>query len=129
MLHADAGKSDGGTLSWLRSPASKVSYHVLVGRSGIVYDVVDPARRAWACGVSSWRGVPNVNDYSLSLAFANRHDGTEPLTPAQVRAAQFVVAEWRAAYPIEAVTTHAAIAPGRKDDPDRIPNFALEDYP
>ena len=58
---------------------------------------------------------------SLGLCFANRNDGTEPLTAEQVLAAQFWIAHWVGAYPsLRAVTTHAAIArpAGRKSDPD-----------
>ena len=43
--------------------------------------------------------------------------------------AHAVIAEWRERYPtIEAVTTHGAVAPGRKSDPSRAVGFRLEDY-
>lgn len=128
VLHADAGRSDAGTVAHIQSPASRVSYHTLIGRDGRRYTFVAPEARAWACGKSVWRGVPDVNDFSLSVALANRHDGTERITVAQVAELQAVIAEWRARFPIEAVTTHAAIAPGRKDDPNRVVGFRLEDF-
>jgi N-acetyl-anhydromuramyl-L-alanine amidase AmpD len=128
VIHADAGRSDGGTVGWVRSPSSKVSYHALIGRDGRIYTFVAPDARAWACGVSSWQGVPNVNDFSLSVALANRHDGTERMTDAQAASLRTVIADWKADWPIEAVTTHAAIAPGRKDDPNRVIGFRLEDF-
>lgn len=128
VIHSDAGKSDKGTLAWLADPESRVSYHYLIGRDGTAYQVVDPKRRAWHAGKSSWKGVSNVNDYSIGLAFANRHDGTEPLTTAQMDVMQAVVEGLAGRYPIEAVVTHAMIAPGRKDDPNRSPGFDLQRY-
>lgn len=128
VLHCDAGKSDLGTLRWLCDPTSKVSYHVLIGRDGVAYQVVDPKRRAWHAGVSEWEGRPNVNDFSLGLCFANRHDHTEMLTGAQISVGKAVIQAWAAAFPIEAVTTHAAIAPTRKTDPLDAPNFWLPEF-
>jgi N-acetylmuramoyl-L-alanine amidase len=129
VLHADASPSEKGTLSWLMDPASKVSYHVLIGRHGGIYRLVPESRRAWHAGVSAWPGIADVNGASLGLSFANRHDGTEALTPLQMASAQSVIAEWRAKYPtIEAVTTHAAVAPGRKSDPLKAVGFRLEDF-
>jgi N-acetylmuramoyl-L-alanine amidase len=129
VLHADAGKSDAGTLAWLQSPVSKVSYHVLIGRAGQVYRLVPESRRAWHAGVSQWDGHTDVNNVSLGLAFANRHDGIEPLTPAQIASARAVVAAWRAKYPgIQAVVTHHDVAPTRKRDPLDSPGFTLSDF-
>lgn len=129
VMHADASPSEAGTLSWFMDPASKVSYHILLGRQGTIYRIVDPSRRAWHAGKSTWPGLTDVNGGSLGLSFANRHDGKEALTPLQIAAAHAVIAEWREAYPtIEAITTHAAIAPGRKTDPLLSVGFDLSDY-
>lgn len=131
VMHSDAGKSDAGTLSWLQSPASKVSYHVLIGRMGQVYRIVDESRRAWHAGVSSWNGFTDVNSVSLGLAFCCRNDDVERLTPLQIAAAREVVRGWREKHPgIQAVVTHASIAmpAGRKTDPERCVGFSLSDY-
>lgn len=130
VLHCDASPRESATLSWCANPKSKVSYHVLVGRDGTCYRLVDDTRRAWAVGVSAWRGVTDVNGVSLSLAFSNRNDGKELLTPAQVISAKEVVANWRQKWLIEDVTTHAVVARpiGRKSDPEKAPNFRIEDY-
>jgi N-acetylmuramoyl-L-alanine amidase len=113
----------------MQDPVSKVSYHVVIGRQGQVYRLVPESRRAWHAGKGQWDGHADVNGCSLGLAFSNRHDGTEALTPLQMASAQSVIAEWRAKYPtIEAVTTHAAVAPGRKTDPLKAVGFRLEDF-
>ena len=128
VLHNDASPKESATLSWCASPKSKVSYHVLVGRDGTCYRLVDDKRRAWAVGVSAWRGVKDVNGVSLNLAWSNRNDGTEPLTETQIAAARQVIADWRAKWQIEDVTTHKIVARpvGRKHDPESAPNFDLE---
>ena len=53
-----------------------------------------------------------------------------PLTPQQIAIAKGVIQYWRQNYPIEAVTTHAAVATpkGRKTDPENVPNFRLFDF-
>ena len=129
VLHASAGKSDAGDLAWLADPASKVSYHALIGRQGSFYTVVDIDNRAWHAGVSTWNGVKDVNGISLGLSFCNRHDGVEALTPNQMAVGLGVVEGWaRAIVSLEAITTHQAIAPGRKHDPLHSVGFRLEDY-
>ena len=128
VLHADASPKEEATLSWICSAASKVSYHVLVHRDGGLTRCVTDDRSAWACGESEWQGLRFLNRYSLSLAFANLNNNAEYLTARQVEAAKRVIAEWQGKYPIEDVLTHAMIAPGRKSDPDRIPNFHLETF-
>lgn len=130
VLHNDASPQEAATLSWTSSPKSQVSYHVLIGRDGTCYRLVPDERRAWAVGVSMWRGVKDVNSISLSLAFSNRNDGKEPLTLEQRTAAKQVIADWRARWAIEEVTTHKIVARpiGRKHDPEAAPNFSLAEF-
>lgn len=128
VLHATAGKSDKGDLAWLCDVKSKVSYHYLVGRDGEVYEVVDPKAQAWHAGVSEWKGRKFCNQYSIGVAWSNRHDQTEPLTGAQIRAMRELLNWLCERYPsITEIVTHAMVSPGRKDDPERCPNwFALD---
>ena len=128
VLHCDASPSERATLSWLANPASKVSYHALIHRDGWVSRIVPDERRAWHAGKSRWQDIADVNGASLGLAFANRHDGKEPLTSAQVDIAQAVVQYWRQRYDIDAIVGHRDVAPQRKSDPYLAPNFRLEDY-
>lgn len=128
VLHSDAGASDAGTLGWLADPVSKVSYHALIGRNGKVYSCVRPEHRAWHAGVSLWQGVKDVNSISYGLAYANRNNGKEALTPVQVAAGLAEIERLaRTITTLEAVTTHAAIAPGRKTDPLNSVGFVLAD--
>jgi len=128
VLHADASPNEKGCLSWIQSSESKVSYHVLIGRDGAVYTCVPYDRRAWHAGKSEWHGEKDVNGISIGVSFSNRNDGKEPLTEKQKAAAKRVIAEIRAKYGALPVTTHAKIAPGRKNDPEQVPGFSLTEY-
>lgn len=138
ILHADASPSEAGTLSWLQSSQSKVSYHVLVGRDGTAYQCVPYDRRAWHAGKGSWEGIKDVNAVSVGLSYANRNNGIEPITPVQLATMRTLIADLRARYGPLPVTTHARVAPGRKTDPEffvladgtkrPVPGFHLEDY-
>ena len=128
VLHADASPNEKGCLSWIQSSESKVSYHVLIGRDGAVYTCVPYDRRAWHAGKSEWHGEKDVNGISIGVSFSNRNDGKEPLTEPQKAAAKRVIAEIRAKYGAIPVTTHAKIAPGRKNDPEQVPGFSLTEY-
>lgn len=127
VLHADAGRSEEGTLHWLTDPGSKVSYHYLVGRSGTLYQCVPDRRRAWHAGKSRLGDRENVNDFSVGVSFANRQDG-EPFPQKQITAGLALCRELLAVHhiPIERVVTHAQIAPGRKTDPG--PLFPLATF-
>src|SRR5215216_6288296 len=72
VLHADAAAEVRQSIAWMQDPQSKVSYHAIVGRTGIIYGLVEPQRRAWHAGVSEFGGRENCNDFSIGLCFANR---------------------------------------------------------
>lgn len=108
-------------MDWIRRRESKVSYHVLIGRKGDIYALVDPDRQAWHAGASTLDGAPWCNRYSVGVCLSNRNDGHEPYPEAQVQAAVSVCAHLCEYYgiPVERIVTHAQIAtpPGRKTDP------------
>jgi N-acetylmuramoyl-L-alanine amidase len=128
VLHGTAGGSDIGDLSWLLNPASKVSYHYLIGRRGTIWQLVPERLRAWHAGVSTYQGRANVNDFSIGVAFANKGPGNppDPYTPEQIEAGAWLCADiWtRRGIGLDRITTHAAVSPGRKTDP--WPHFPLE---
>jgi len=130
VLHADASPNEEATLSWLESPKSQVSYHVLIGRDGTCYRIVPDTRRAWHAGKAAWNGVSDVNGVSLGVAVSNRQDGKELITPAQFTALRQVIADWKAKWQIEAVVTHKMCARpvGRKHDPEAAPNFKVDEW-
>jgi N-acetyl-anhydromuramyl-L-alanine amidase AmpD len=104
-----------------------VSYHVLIDRNGTVYAVVNPDRKAWHAGVSTFRGEKDCNRYTVGVSLANRNDG-EPYPPAQLESAAKVCAKVCDHYgiPVDRITTHAVIAPTRKTDPKGLDVAALQ---
>jgi N-acetyl-anhydromuramyl-L-alanine amidase AmpD len=124
VLHATADSDTIASVRWCCTPKpgnpNPVSYHSIIDRDGTAYYLVDPARRAWHAGVSSYKGRTDVNDFSIGLSFGNKNDGVEKYTDEQYRIGAALVAQWMQRFPkisIDRITTHAEIAPGRKTDP------------
>lgn len=129
VIHASAGKSDAGDISWIVSPQSKVSYHYLVGRDGEVYELVSPERVAYHAGVSEWKGEKHCNSYSIGVAWANRNDGAESLTGAQLKSMRELLDWLSVKHPtLKESVTHKDVAPNRKSDPEQAPNFYKPDW-
>ena len=138
VLHADAAAKVDSTLDWCRrsqaqldqlweeTPMSKrppskyraVSYHVVVGRNGLVFQLVHPDRRAWHAGVAELDGVTDVNGIAVGVCLSNTNKG-EPYPIAQRSAAADVCALLCSSYriPVDRIVTHAFVAPARKTDP------------
>ncbi len=93
----------------------RVSAHFFIRRDGEPIQFVPCALRAWHAGVSSWQGQERCNDFSIGIEL----EGTDdlPFTEAQYGTLIPLVRLLRQAYPIEAVTGHSDISPGRKTDP------------
>ena len=95
--------------------ALRVSSHYLIRRDGEVVQFVDPARRAWHAGVSSWRGRSRCNDFSIGIEL----EGTDAdaFSAAQYAALAALVRELQRRFPLRDVAAHSDVAPGRKTDP------------
>jgi N-acetylmuramoyl-L-alanine amidase len=117
VIHGTVG-TDAGDLEWLRSPKSRVSYHYLVQRTGAIHRLVHPEARAWHAGESSWRGVADVNDFSIGIGLSNLGGG-ELYREAQYAAAGWLCSIFAREFGIgmEAIVGHYHVSPGRKTDP------------
>jgi AmpD protein len=116
VLHHSGGSYAGG-VSWIKNPASRVSYHVLVAEDGRRTVFANPTQRTWHAGKSEWHGRKDLNSWSIGASFAG--DTTaEPLTLAAMESmAEYLVPimrEYRLT--VADVTDHRTVAPGRKDD-------------
>jgi len=95
-----------------------VSAHLFIDRRGTVTQFVSFDRRAWHAGVSTWRGRPGCNAYSIGIELEGTD--TRPYTSAQYRRLVVVLRALLAHYPDlspDAIVGHQEIAPGRKTDP------------
>lgn len=148
ILHGTAG-TDKGDIEWCQmsaqdlkelwertdpkkrpaKPWSPVSYHGIVLRQGTWATMVDEDRSAYHAGDSTWKGLKWLNDHSIGLAFSNKCDGKEQLTPVQVAVMLGVVEAYAQRIPtLEAVVTHKMVSPSRKGDPENCAGFDFAGY-
>ena len=93
----------------------KVSAHFLIRRDGRLLQYVSGDRRAWHAGVSAWHGRDNCNDFSIGIELEGLECGE--FEPAQYAALPLLLKALARRYPLQAITGHQHIAPGRKLDP------------
>ncbi len=96
----------------------RVSAHLMIDRSGAIYQYVPFDRAAWHAGESSWRGRKHCNDYSIGIELQGSDD--TPFEDAQYRALGGVLNTLFAHFPrlgLQSVVGHCHIAPERKRDP------------
>jgi N-acetylmuramoyl-L-alanine amidase len=116
VLHHSGGSYAGG-VSWIKNPASRVSYHVLVAQDGRRTVFANPEQRTWHAGKSEWRGKRDLNSWSVGASFAG-DTNKEPLTlDAMASMAEYlapIMREYRLT--VADVTDHRTVSPSRKDD-------------
>jgi N-acetyl-anhydromuramyl-L-alanine amidase AmpD len=116
VLHHSGGSYAGG-VSWIKNPASRVSYHVLVAQDGRRTVFANPEQRTWHAGKSEWRGKRDLNSWSVGASFAG-DTNKEPLTlDAMASMAEYlepIMREYRLT--LDDVIDHRTVSPGRKDD-------------
>ncbi|MBS1191768.1 MAG: N-acetylmuramoyl-L-alanine amidase [Rhodocyclaceae bacterium] len=120
VIHHTTDDSVDEALGTLLSPLRKVSAHYLVGRDGVIFQLVDERARAWHAGRSYWGGNTDINSASIGIELDN--NGSEPFPEAQIRALLALLADLKARYNIPAANFvgHADVAPGRKADPSEF---------
>jgi len=109
------------TLDWKAHPyfqqieGIEVSAHFVIDRHGQVTQFVSCDERAWHAGRSSFKGQDNCNDFSIGIELEGLEG--DVFAGAQYKALAALISSITEAYPIQAVTGHEHIAPGRKFDP------------
>ncbi|MFM7505028.1 MAG: 1,6-anhydro-N-acetylmuramyl-L-alanine amidase AmpD [Rubrivivax sp.] len=93
----------------------QVSAHFFVRHSGRVLQFAATGARAWHAGVSSWRGRPNCNDWSVGVELEGLEGGA--FEAAQYAALARLLAALARRHPLREVVGHEDVAPGRKADP------------
>lgn len=119
VVHATANSSLGGVISWFRDPVSEVSAHYNIGKDGRVVQMVRDEQRAWHAGQSAWKGVLDVNDFSIGIELVNKNDGQDPYPDAQYRALVALCKRLVARYEhrIGDIVGHKDISLSGRDDP------------
>jgi len=99
-----------------------VSAHFLIRRRGELIQFVPGAARAWHAGVSSFKGRERCNDFSIGVELEG--DSHRPFTEAQYRVLARLTRALVDRWPLRHVAGHSDIAPGRKDDPGPLFDWA-----
>jgi N-acetylmuramoyl-L-alanine amidase len=116
VLHHSGGSYAGG-VSWIKNPASRVSYHCLIAQDGRRTVFANPEQRTWHAGVSTWRGKRDLNSWSVGVAFEGDTNKRELAEAEMASLAEYlapIMREYRLT--VADVTDHRTVSPGRKDD-------------
>ena len=92
-----------------------VSAHFFIRRDGTLIQFVPCGLRAWHAGASSWRGRERCNDFSVGIELEGSDDSG--FTDPQYARLRTLINTLKQHYPIQDITGHSDIAPGRKTDP------------
>jgi len=116
VVHYTGTESLQSVLRWLCTPAAQASAHVVIAKTGLIWQLVPFNLRAWHAGKSEYDGRPEVNDFSIGIENLGLGDDWPE---AQIKANIEVIKALCKAYPIYALAGHdeVAIPPGRKPDP------------
>jgi N-acetylmuramoyl-L-alanine amidase len=119
IIHHTGGNTTAEALHTLTDRIREVSAHYLIGRDGVVYQLVDERARAWHAGDSRWGSTVDLNSSSLGIELDN--NGEEPFPEEQISALLGLLDAMQRRYHIPAANFlgHADIAPRRKADPSR----------
>src|SRR5262245_1725531 len=124
VMHYTGMRSCEEAVARLTDAASKVSSHYTVDEDGTIYRHVAEEMRAWHAGISSWRGLADVNARAIGIEIVNPgHEfGYREFPERQIAA---VIALGKAIvgrHPIPArnVVGHSDVAPARKEDPGEL---------
>src|SRR5574343_642226 len=115
VIHYTGDNSLQGALSWLCAPQAQVSAHLVVAKTGVVWQLLPFNVRGWHAGRSSWNGRGDCNSWSIGIENVGLGD---EWPEAQIQANIDVLIALFRAYPgIDEAVGHEDVAPGRKVDP------------
>ena len=100
----------------------KVSSHFFIRRDGELIQFASCNDRAWHAGASNWQGRERCNDFSIGIELEG--SDFEAFEPMQYETLESLITSIKTRYPIEAITGHSDISPGRKTDPGPYFNWS-----
>ena len=112
--HGRPGTSATNEATFLRN-SIEVSAHYLIGRNGIVYEILPPECQAWHAGEVIDPAFGNPHSIGIELHAAT----SEPILDLQKAQLLALLKRLRILYsiPLDRIKTHRQVAPGRKSDP------------
>jgi N-acetylmuramoyl-L-alanine amidase len=70
VIHYTAGPGSAAA-KWIVNPDSKASAHLIIDRDGKVTQLIPFDFVAWHAGVSEWKGISDLNQYSIAIMLEN----------------------------------------------------------
>lgn len=128
IIHHTAQHSTEETLKTFTLPRTQVSAHYVIGKDGVVYQMLNDYLRAWHAGNSRWGNQLDMNSASIGIELDN--DGYHYFDSLQINSLLVVLGKLKKAYGIPTANFigHGDIAPTRKNDPNwRFPWKQLAD--
>lgn len=116
VIHYTGSNSLQGALSWLCAKGSQVSAHLVIAKTGQIWQLLPFNVAGWHAGRSEYNGRSGVNAFSIGIENVGLGD---EWPEAQIQANIDVIKALCAAYKIVDLVGHdeVAIPDGRKPDP------------
>lgn len=123
VIHSTATSGIDSPRDWLTNKDSKVSAHYLIGRTGMILQLVEDKSVAYHAGESEWKGAKGINAISIGIELVNANDGIMDYPEDQIAALCSIAVPICKEFKIKLddVVGHKDIAPGRKTDPAGFP--------
>ncbi len=71
IIHFTAGREAESSVSWFKNPIAKASAHLVIGRDGKIFQLIDFNKKAWHAGESQWANWKGFNDFSIGIELEN----------------------------------------------------------
>jgi N-acetylmuramoyl-L-alanine amidase len=71
IIHFTAGREATSSVSWFKNPKANASAHLVIGRDGKIYQLIDFNKKAWHAGTSQWANWQGFNNFSIGIELEN----------------------------------------------------------
>ena len=99
----------------------ELSSHYVIDFDGTIWQCISEDKRAWHAGVSSWRGLDDINSRSIGIELCHRSLGQSAFNKRQIKAlislCREIIDRWHISP--DMIVAHSDIAPTRKSDPGK----------
>jgi N-acetylmuramoyl-L-alanine amidase len=118
IIHHTAQNSTEQTLKTFTTSKTQVSAHYVIGKDGIIYQMLNDYLRAWHGGAAKWGNLTDINSSSIGIELDN--NGFEQFSDVQIESLLTVLSKLKTTHNIPSANFigHSDIAPGRKVDPN-----------
>ena len=121
IIHYTGMKKESEAIKRLCDYKSKVSSHYFIKNNGQVLNLVPDLYKAWHAGISGWKKLKSLNDYSIGIEINNPgHEyGYRKFYAQQIQSLIKLLRFLKNKYNIKKqnILGHSDISPNRKQDP------------